>query len=69
MTLTASMQSKRALLNLFGPRGFTRSEKLEYMHANPVKGKLVEHPKDWPWSSWSFYTRGEVGFLRIDPVD
>jgi REP element-mobilizing transposase RayT len=26
-------------------------EKLEYMHANPVKRKLVMHPKDWPWSS------------------
>jgi putative transposase len=29
-------------------------EKLEYMHANPVKRKLVEHPRDWPWSSWSY---------------
>jgi len=31
-----------------------RKEKLEYMHRNPVTRKLVEHPKDWPWSSWSF---------------
>jgi hypothetical protein len=28
-------------------------EIIEYMHANPVKRKLVEHAKDWPWSSWS----------------
>jgi putative transposase len=27
-------------------------EKLHYMHANPVKAKLVQHPGDWPWSSW-----------------
>jgi putative transposase len=43
-------------------------EKLEYMHANPVKRKLVRHPKDWPWSSWSFYERGEKGLILIDPV-
>jgi putative transposase len=42
-------------------------EKLEYMHANPVTRKLVMHPKDWPWSSWSHYERGEEGLLRIDP--
>jgi putative transposase len=29
-------------------------EKLAYMHANPVTRKLVKHPKDWPWSSWTF---------------
>jgi putative transposase len=43
-------------------------EKLEYMHANPVKRKLVAHPKDWPWSSWSYYAKGEEGLIRIDPV-
>jgi putative transposase len=30
-------------------------EKLQYMHMNPVKRNLVAHPKDWPWSSFSFY--------------
>ena len=30
-------------------------EKLDYMHANPVKEKLVLHPGDWPWSSWCHY--------------
>ena len=43
-------------------------ERLEYMHANPVKRKLVMHPKDWPWSSWSYYAKGEQGLLRIDPL-
>jgi putative transposase len=36
-------------------------EKLDYIHTNPVRRKLVMHPKDWPWSSWAFYARGEQG--------
>jgi len=44
-------------------------EKLEYMHANPVKRKLVVHPKDWPWSSWSHYVKGEEGLIRMDSVE
>ena len=32
-----------------------RVEKLTYMHLNPVKRGLVVHPKDWLWSSFSFY--------------
>lgn len=45
-----------------------RAEKLQYMHMNPVTRGLVKHPKDWPWSSWSFYERGEVGLVHIDSV-
>ena len=41
-------------------------EKLNYMHRNPVERKLVAHPKDWPWSSWGHYEKGEKGLLRID---
>src|SRR5229473_6200471 len=26
-----------------------RVEKLHYMHMNPLKRKLVDHPKAWPW--------------------
>jgi putative transposase len=43
-----------------------KKEKLNYMHANPVKRGLVEHSKDWRWSSWNFYWGGDVGMLRID---
>jgi putative transposase len=46
-----------------------KKEKLEYMHANPVKRKLVKHPKDWPWSSFSFYASGEAGLIPMDVVD
>jgi len=43
-------------------------EKLDYMHRNPVQRKLVSHPKDWPWSSWSHYEKGEPGLIRIDTL-
>ena len=45
-----------------------RREKLDYMHANPVKRKLVSDPCAWLWSSASFYAKGIAGLLPIDPV-
>ena len=37
-------------------------EKLDYMHANPVRAGLVERPCDWPWSSARYYQqRRSVG--------
>ena len=44
-------------------------EKLHYMHGNPIHRKLVTHPKDWPWSSWSHYAKGERGLIAIDPLE
>ena len=44
-------------------------EKLEYMHANPVKRTLVRHPKDWPWSSWCHYEKGERGLIAMDGLE
>jgi len=41
-------------------------EKLAYMHANPVQNKLVANPRDWPWSSFSYYATGASGLLTID---
>jgi REP-associated tyrosine transposase len=46
-----------------------RKEKLHYMHANPVMERLVEHPKEWPWSSFSFYPKDELGLIGIDPIE
>jgi REP-associated tyrosine transposase len=43
------------------------SEKLDYMHFNPLKAGLVENPHDWPWSSWAYYATGEQWLVRIDP--
>ncbi len=44
-------------------------EKLHYMHMHPMKRKLVAHPKDWPWSSFSFYAARDSALLRIDPAN
>ncbi len=40
-------------------------EKLDYMHLNPVKRGLVLHPREWQWSSWSWYERRD-GILAMD---
>ena len=39
------------------------------MHMNPLKRKLADHPKDWLWSSFSFYSKLNQGLIRIDPVN
>ena len=45
-----------------------RTEKLNFMHNNPVKRGLVKEPGDWPWSSWRFYYRNEASLLAMDAV-
>jgi putative transposase len=42
-----------------------RVEKLNYMHANPMKRGLVEKPEDWRWSSYRYYLTGEQGRVKI----
>jgi putative transposase len=43
-----------------------KMEKLQYMHFNRVKRGLVRDPKDWPWSSYSFYQGRKDGLLAMD---
>jgi putative transposase len=43
-----------------------RIEKLNYMHENPLKRKLVRHPKEWPWSSWGCYAGATKVLVQID---
>jgi len=43
-------------------------EKLNYMHNNPVRRRLVSEPGEWPWSSWRFYYREDGSILRMDPL-
>ena len=45
-----------------------RVEKLHYTHMNPLKRKLVEHPRAWSWSSFSFYANPKCSLIRVDPV-
>ena len=41
-------------------------EKLDYMHANPVKRRLVDSAEKWPWSSFRFYHLGDSSVLEMD---
>jgi putative transposase len=41
-------------------------EKLGYMHLNPVRRGLVNHPRDWAWSSYAFYADGGQGLALAD---
>ena len=41
-------------------------QKINYIHANPVKAGLVKSAKEYPWSSFqSFYSSGE-SCLAVD---
>ena len=40
-------------------------EKLEYMHANPVRAGFVTDPCQWTFSSARFYERGESVYVPI----
>ena len=62
--LRAFWQARFYDFNVYSER--KRIEKLNYMQANPIHRKLVKDPKDWPWSSWGFYTR--VGRV-LTPID
>lgn len=42
------------------------SQKLRYMHRNPVRRGLVARPEDWPWSSYQHYLTGEEGAVQIE---
>jgi len=33
-----------------------------------VCNSFIDHPKDWPWSSFSFYANRKHGLIRVDPV-
>ena len=41
-------------------------EKLEYMHANPVRRGLVERPEQWLWSSYRFYELNDASSIAMD---
>jgi putative transposase len=43
-----------------------RTEKLDYMHFNPVNRGLVEKMDEWPWSSYRHYCFGETGRVQVE---
>jgi hypothetical protein len=42
------------------------TEKLDYIHYNPVKRGLVADPADWAWSSFRYHAFREIGPVRIN---
>jgi hypothetical protein len=44
-------------------------EKLRYIHPNPVARGLVASLEQWQWSSFRWYSSGEVGPVRINDTD
>jgi hypothetical protein len=42
------------------------SEKLKYLHRNPVSSGLVSEPGDWSWSSFRHYATGEKRTVEIE---
>ena len=43
-----------------------RAREAELHARHPVQNKLVANPRDWPWSSFSYYATGAPGVLTID---
>ena len=41
-------------------------EKLRYIHLNPVKRGLCEHPDEWEWSSFRHYATGRDCGVEIE---
>ncbi len=50
--------------NVFTQRKWT--EKLRYIHRNPVTRGLVMTPEDWKWSSYRHWLTGERGTVEIE---
>jgi putative transposase len=50
--------------NVSSPEKFT--EKLRYIHRNPVKRGLATRPEDYRWSSFNHYATGKVGAVEIE---
>jgi REP-associated tyrosine transposase len=42
------------------------TEKLRYLHRNPVTRGLVAKPEEWPWSSFRHYATGVEGTVKIE---
>lgn len=57
-------QRRYVPFNVFSEK--KRIEKLNYMHNNPGKRRLVSSPDQWPWSSFRFYYLNDPSVLTMD---
>jgi putative transposase len=46
-----------------------RTEKLRYIHRNPVARGLVDSPEKWKWSSFRWYLCGEAGPVKMNDAN
>ena len=44
------------------------TDKLRYMHRNPVVRGLAKRPEDWKWSSFRHYASGFEGTVEIESL-
>jgi REP element-mobilizing transposase RayT len=42
-------------------------QKMNYVHMNPVRAALCDHPGKWVWSSYSAYVRNSQAEIPIQP--
>ena len=61
---TPPWQARYYDFNVWSEHKFT--EKLRYIHRNPVTRGLVARPEDWAWSSFCHYANGEAGQVEIE---
>lgn len=45
------------------------SQKVDYIHLNPVRRKHVEEPQDWKYSSAGYYYTGKESILRLNGLE
>ena len=43
-------------------------QKLNYIHLNPVRAGLCDHPAKWKWSSYRAYLPHDVGAVPIESI-
>lgn len=60
----AVWQKDPSVIDLWSPK-FVR-QKLNYLHLNPVRAGLCEHPADWKWSSCRAYLPHKPGDVPIE---
>jgi putative transposase len=60
----ALWQKDPSVIDLTSPK-FIR-QKLNYVHLNPVRAGLCQHPADWKWSSYRAYLPHESGDVPIE---
>lgn len=60
----AVWQKDPSVIDPWSPK-FIR-QKLNYLHLNPVRAGLCQHPADWKWSSYRAYLPHKAGEVRLE---